>query len=596
MDNEQTLPAAAQRTNTQLEKRRWLSRNKLHCIVFLIYLAFVATVMCFHEPWFDEAQAWLIARDCSWKEILTVRPHYEGHPPLWWVMLAVPAKLGIPYEVGLKTINLACAGLMIWLLEFKTRIPEMLKTILPFSYFLCYQYGVTSRPYALMIAAMLLVAINWETRDTKPVPVILSMMLLCLTSSYGLVISGIFAAYWTVEFLHTDHSFAKNKQRFISLLILLAFAVLLLIDIIPVKGNYHGLFDYPDKAIHPKWITFLCLWLFIPSETLFTSYLSDSYLQFVDIHLNELLFSGIISCIIWLFLIQISQRRNNAMLLLVSYIAMSLVFVEHFSVHHSGIVLGFFIVILSIDCAQRPLNKDDWPQWCRRIIARCTSTLSQAKIRTYSVFFKLSLLLTLLISVFWTFSSSICDIRYDYSPARAVATFIKNNHLESYRWMASWERIYANPNKPDAMANTAVRTGGYCAGGSDCVDYTSWTSSTLIIADPYFSHTIMANAYKGRSYLSWEWCVDPNASKKDIATWRSWGEPEFYDTIYQPFFFTDLGYDRNHYTKMKIAETTTPWKDQQSHNSTEIYVRNDIYKNVLHSPDTGITWPDAKKR
>lgn len=47
---------------------------------------------------------------------------------------------------------------------------------------------------------------------------------------------------------------------------------------------------------------------------------------------------------------------------------------------------------------------------------------------------------------------------------------------------------------------------------------------------------------------------------------------------------------------MKIAETVTPWKDQRSRGSVEIYVRNDIYKNVLHSPDTGIAWPDGAKR
>lgn len=116
----------------------------------------------------DEAQAWLIARDCSWREMILERPHYEGHPPLWWMMLAAPAKLGVPYEIGLKSINLTCATLMIWLLEFKTKLPEPFKVILPFSYFLCYQYGVTSRPYALMVAAMLLVAINWKTRDEKP--------------------------------------------------------------------------------------------------------------------------------------------------------------------------------------------------------------------------------------------------------------------------------------------------------------------------------------------------------------------------------------------------------------------------------------------
>lgn len=596
MSDERTLHVTDQSAKgKESAPREWLSRNALHCIVFFTYLALVATVMCFHEPWFDEAQAWLIARDCSWKELLTVRPHYEGHPPLWWTMLAIPAKLGVPYEIGLKTINLVCAGFMIWLLEFKTAIPEILKAILPFSYFLCYQYGVTSRPYALMIAAMLLVAITWKTRDENPLPVVLSMMLLCLASSYGIVISGVFAAYWTI-LLCRDRSLFKNKQCFFGLLTLLLFAVALLIDILPAQGVYHGAFDYPDKPVQPKWITLLYLWLLIPSETLFTSYLSDSYLQFVSVPLSELLFAGILSAMMWLFLIHVSRRRSNALLLLVSYTVLSLVFLNHFSVHHSGIVLGLFISILAIDCAQQPLSKDDWPQWCLQAAERCTRRLSQRKTHTYSAMLRLAGLAVLLISVYWTFSSSICDIKYDYSSAHAVASFIKKNNLEHYRWMASWERIYADPNNPDATANKAVASGGYCAGGSECVDYTSWTSGALILADPYFDHTIMANAYKDRSYLSWEWCVDPNAAKKDIATWKSWGEPEFYDTIYQPFFFTDLGYDRDHYTKLKIGETTTPWKDQRSHNSVEIYVRNDIYKNVLGSPDTGITWPNGRKR
>lgn len=70
--------------------------------VFAAYIAVVACVMAFHEPWFDEAQSWLIARDASFRDMLLVRPHYEGHPPLWWLMLSVPAKLGVPYEIGLK--------------------------------------------------------------------------------------------------------------------------------------------------------------------------------------------------------------------------------------------------------------------------------------------------------------------------------------------------------------------------------------------------------------------------------------------------------------------------------------------------------------
>lgn len=79
-----------------------------------MYAVVVIVVMCFHEPWFDEAQSWLIARDCSWHDLLLVRPHYEGHPPLWWLLLAIPARLGVPYEWGIKSIQLVTAVFFVW--------------------------------------------------------------------------------------------------------------------------------------------------------------------------------------------------------------------------------------------------------------------------------------------------------------------------------------------------------------------------------------------------------------------------------------------------------------------------------------------------
>ena len=56
-------------------------------IIIILYISGLIFIGCFHEPWFDEAQAWLIAKSASYKEIITVVPHYEGHPPLWHLLL-----------------------------------------------------------------------------------------------------------------------------------------------------------------------------------------------------------------------------------------------------------------------------------------------------------------------------------------------------------------------------------------------------------------------------------------------------------------------------------------------------------------------------
>lgn len=403
-----------------------------------------------------------------------------------------------------------------------------------------------------------------------------------------------FAANWVVRFVWQEHSLIRNRRRFIALLALLAAAMAILIDVMPAKDVYSGNFDISGMTQPaPLWIQICNSWLLLPAEALFTSTVSDTNLVFIGLS-PTLLYTGTVSCLMWAPLIHISRRRHNAMLLLSSYTVMCLVFAQHFSMHHLGILLGFFIAVLAIDCDERRIGVDDWPAWCATMADQFAGKLGVKKARNYLIMLKALALGAMLISVYWTINASICDIRYEYSSSRTVASFIKTNHLEQYRWMAGWTRINSTNASPDVKAR--IKQGGYCANGKDCIDYTSWVSGTLVTADPYFKRTLMSNAYKGRSYISWEWCMDPYAGKQDIETWRSWGEPEFYDTIYQPFFFSALGYDRNDYTKIRIAETVTPWKDQRSRGSVEIYVRNDIYKNVLHSPDTGIAWPDGAKR
>ena len=74
--------------------------------VLIIYISGLIFVGCFHEPWFDESQAWLIARCVSFKELFTYVPHYEGHPPLWHLILSVFAKNGAPFDLTIKAINI----------------------------------------------------------------------------------------------------------------------------------------------------------------------------------------------------------------------------------------------------------------------------------------------------------------------------------------------------------------------------------------------------------------------------------------------------------------------------------------------------------
>jgi len=51
--------------------------KKLAVFVLLLYIFLLCVVSYYHEPWHDEGQAWLIARDDSIWHLITVTTHYE---------------------------------------------------------------------------------------------------------------------------------------------------------------------------------------------------------------------------------------------------------------------------------------------------------------------------------------------------------------------------------------------------------------------------------------------------------------------------------------------------------------------------------------
>ncbi|MBP5732670.1 MAG: hypothetical protein J6W66_02420, partial [Lachnospiraceae bacterium] len=159
-------------------------------LIFAAYAVLLIVIACFHEPWYDEAEAWQMARGASIHDLLFYIPHYEGHPSLWYLILAIPAKLGVPYEFGLKSVAILAALIYGWLFLFKSPFPKLVRYSLPFHYFFFYQYGIISRPYGLSVLCLLLMAMAFKTRNEKPWRFILPMAFLCASSGYGIVLAG----------------------------------------------------------------------------------------------------------------------------------------------------------------------------------------------------------------------------------------------------------------------------------------------------------------------------------------------------------------------------------------------------------------------
>ena len=162
----------------------------LRHVAFAAYCALVIAGAVAHEPWRDEAQAWLIARDAPPLELFTRVLRYEGHPPLWYLLLAIPARLGLPYA-SLKVIGaLAGAASAALLIYAFPRVPLGVRLLAPFAFFIAWQYTVVARSYVLLLPLLLWIAKAYE----RPKTVALLLILLSHVSVHGFAMAcGLFA-------------------------------------------------------------------------------------------------------------------------------------------------------------------------------------------------------------------------------------------------------------------------------------------------------------------------------------------------------------------------------------------------------------------
>jgi len=189
--------------------------------VWLAYILMLVFTVPSHEPWNDEAQSWLLARDLSLPQLLFHALRYESHPPLWYLILWIPTHLHIGYFI-FSWISAAIAAAGIYVLLRFSPFPFYLRAILPFSFYLAYQYSVVARSYTLFPLLCFLVAHAW--RQAKPRPVLLAVYLALLAnvSIHGTMIACLLAAIYAWHHLRAGHIDSETRRRFLPASIIFA--------------------------------------------------------------------------------------------------------------------------------------------------------------------------------------------------------------------------------------------------------------------------------------------------------------------------------------------------------------------------------------
>ena len=176
--------------------------------VLVVYLCIAIITGLHHEPWADEAQSWLISRDNDvWGIFQAVR--YEGTLPAWHYILKFFQVLGLPYNcVFIIPIIFTTIGII---LLFLTDAPFLCKILLPFSFYVMYQESIIARQYCLIFPSMMLLVLAYRKRRNKPAMFFLSLIVISMTSSYGLIISCSFML-WELIILIKNH-FRSSKEH-----------------------------------------------------------------------------------------------------------------------------------------------------------------------------------------------------------------------------------------------------------------------------------------------------------------------------------------------------------------------------------------------
>jgi len=165
------------------------SRNRVPIALTLAsYALLVAFTIPRHEPWADEAQSWLLARDSSLVHLWGTLLHYEGTPGLWQTLLHLLMRLGLGYS-AYSVVSGVLGLVAAYLILRYAPLPLFIRILLPFTYFLCYQYAVIARSYALIAPLLFGIAALYPQAERRAWPMTLLLIALAGVSVHGFLIS-----------------------------------------------------------------------------------------------------------------------------------------------------------------------------------------------------------------------------------------------------------------------------------------------------------------------------------------------------------------------------------------------------------------------
>ncbi len=347
---------------------------------FIVLVTFVILSIIIgikHEPWADEAQAWLIARDTTMHSLFFKYLHSEGHPALWYVLLKILQLFGLKFKY-LYIVPIIFSSIGVYVFVFKSNFPWYIKCLFPFTFFIFYQYTIVARSYCLIFPLVSILATLWKDRYKKIglFTLILILLINCETHTY--LFAGSIYFYCLLEsFIDFRKGIKKDKKVYICFILLFISFFLTLLYVFPTGSTHipHQIRSY------------------VLSDSFFTSYSANKVLKFI------------ISLLIVLYMAIFILKNKKEIFKLVILILPIFLFLNliYFKEWHLGIITIIFIFYIWIE--EKETN----------------------------LFVKLFLICVCIVQIPWSVKSSLDDYKYSYSTTNEVADFIKKYDYENLK-------------------------------------------------------------------------------------------------------------------------------------------------------------------
>ena len=165
-------------------------------VVFLLYITLSLFMISHHEIWGDELHSWNIARFSTTFADVISNSRYEGHPPVWYIILWSISR-GTTDIVWMQVAHWLIITLAVFILLFFSPFPFFTRILIPFGYFFLFEYAALSRNYAIALLLIFCILLVMRSRFRYKVPLYyLLLFVLANTHLLALIMAGSLHLYF----------------------------------------------------------------------------------------------------------------------------------------------------------------------------------------------------------------------------------------------------------------------------------------------------------------------------------------------------------------------------------------------------------------